>query len=87
MDKVKLGDKAKDLVSGFEGIITNKVECLNGCNRYVLAETPKKGVKNEFRTVEIDEQQVEKMNDGLNKKNKPKQTKTGGRTVFGTMLK
>ena len=32
----KLGDKVRDVVSGFEGIATAKVEFLNGCIQYCL---------------------------------------------------
>lgn len=33
---VKLGDKAKDIVSGFEGIAVGKTIWLNGCTRVGL---------------------------------------------------
>ena len=87
MKEIKLGDKAKDLVSGFVGIVTTKSECLNGCIRYELAETAVKGQKNEFRSVELDSQMVKKIDDGLNKVKKIKKTKTGGRTIYGSLLK
>jgi len=40
MSKIKLGDKAKDKISGFEGIVTAEVKFLNGCDR--LQITPDK---------------------------------------------
>lgn len=34
--KHKLGLKAKDKITGFEGIITARCEYLTGCNQYCL---------------------------------------------------
>lgn len=85
-NEIKLGDKAKDLVSGFVGIVDSRIECLNGCIRYSLAEIKIKGQKNEFRSVEIDSQVVEKIDDGLNKVKKIKKTKTGGKSIMGSYL-
>ncbi len=87
--EIKLGDKAKCLVSGFIGIVDARIECLNGCIRYSLVESYVKGKKNEFRTVEVDSQQVKKVDDGINKVKKIKKTKTGGRArgnVMGSMI-
>lgn len=33
---VKLGDRARDIVSGFEGIVVAKIQYLTGCDRYSL---------------------------------------------------
>lgn len=33
---IQLGQKGKDKVSGFEGIIIGKAEYLTGCNQYAL---------------------------------------------------
>ncbi|HLC04803.1 MAG TPA: hypothetical protein VJK02_17345 [Anaerolineales bacterium] len=33
---VKLGDKAKDSISGFKGIVTGKAEYLNGCVSFLV---------------------------------------------------
>ena len=33
---IKLGDKAKDKISGFKGIVTAKSEYLNGCTRILI---------------------------------------------------
>ena len=91
MDKeIKLGDKAKDLVSGFIGIVESRIECLNGCIRYSLAEISVKGKDCQFRNVEIDSQITKKIDDGLNKIKKIKKNKTGGRArgmVMGSRLK
>jgi len=37
MFKYELGQKAKDKISGFVGIIVARIEFLNGCIRYSLA--------------------------------------------------
>lgn len=34
--KLKLGQKAKDKITGFEGIVTGCAEYLTGCDQYVL---------------------------------------------------
>ena len=80
--EINLGDKVKDLITGFVGIVETKIECLNGCIRYGIVEAEKKGVKNEFRTLEVDSQQVKKINDGINKIKKIKQNTAGGRMIF-----
>ena len=36
MKKIKLGNQVKDIVTGFEGIATAKVEYLNGCIQYYV---------------------------------------------------
>lgn len=43
MNKFQLGDRVKDLVSGFEGICTGRLEYLNGCVQYQV--TPKRDTK------------------------------------------
>lgn len=83
--EIKLGDKVKCLISGFIGIVETKTECLNGCLRYGMVETFKKGVRNEFRTLEVDSQQVVRIDGGLNKVKEIKKTKTGGRMKFGKL--
>jgi len=41
---IQLGDKVRDIVTGFEGIAVAKIEYLNGCIRYeVQPETCKDG--------------------------------------------
>lgn len=53
---VELGDKARDTVSGFEGIVVGQTEWLNGCVRYCLQPPVKDG---EFKEqVWVDEEQV-----------------------------
>jgi hypothetical protein len=36
MFKHELGQKAKDKITGFEGILTARVQFLTGCNRYSI---------------------------------------------------
>jgi hypothetical protein len=43
--KYELGDKAKDVVSGFEGVITGRAEHITGCNTYGLQPPAKDGKK------------------------------------------
>lgn len=33
---INLGDKVKDVVTGFEGVAVAKIEYLNGCRRYEI---------------------------------------------------
>ena len=44
MSNIKLGVKAKDKVTGFEGIVIAKTEWLTGCDQYVLKQKAKEGV-------------------------------------------
>ena len=56
--KFRLGAKARDTVTGFEGIIIGRNEWLNGCVQYALK--PKVNDKGEIIEAEwIDEQQIE----------------------------
>ena len=58
MTKICLGDRAKDRVSGFKGIVTGMTEYLNGCVRVVIEpEELKDGQIIESRY--FDEQQVD----------------------------
>ena len=34
--KIKLGQKARDLITGFEGIVTQRCECIDGSVQYML---------------------------------------------------
>ena len=55
---IKLGSHVKDMVSGFEGVVTARVEFLNGCVQYCIrpAHVEKDGTLNEG--VYFDSQQV-----------------------------
>lgn len=81
--KFKLGALARDKVSGLEGIITQRVQFMNGCVQYVIKPPAKDG--NHPEAYSYDEQQVEVLNDGISeeldiykKEEAPQRTKTGG---------
>lgn len=38
-ERVKLGDLARDRISGFEGVVIARTEWLRQCDRYTLAPT------------------------------------------------
>lgn len=40
---IELGKSAKDIVTGFEGVVTGRVEYLTGCNQYLVASKCKDG--------------------------------------------
>ncbi len=79
MKEIKLGEKVKDIVSGFEGIAITRLEYLNGCIRYTVQA--KKNKDNEVPNMDVDVEQLRKVNDGINKIKKV--TKTGGSKGFG----
>jgi hypothetical protein len=85
MQKINLGDKVEDLITGFVGIVETRIECLNGCIRYGLVEAKVKGVKNGMGTIEVDSQQVKKIDDGINKYKKIKKTEVGGKMMIGKL--
>lgn len=43
MSAIKLGVKAKDKVTGFEGIVTSKIDYLTGCTQYGITPPVKDG--------------------------------------------
>ena len=66
---IKLGQKVRDKVTGFEGMATAKVEYLNGCVQ--LCVKPKaidgKMLEGEY----IDDSQLEIIDDGITIKDEP----------------
>jgi len=60
---IKLGQKAKDKVTGFEGIIVGKAEYLFGCNQFGLAPEAKDGKIN--GTSWFDEGRIEVLGRGI----------------------
>ena len=60
---IKLGQKAKDKVTGFEGIIVGKAEYLFGCNQFGLAPEAKDGKVND--THWFDEGRIEVLGRGV----------------------
>lgn len=70
---IELGNKVKDIVTGFVGIATSRVTYLNGCKQICI--TPpvgKDGKVEEGRYVDIG--QIESIGDGINVKAR----RTGG---------
>lgn len=71
---INLGDKAKDTVSGFVGIVVAKTEWLNGCYRITLQPTvAKDGKLPDACTFDMEQLIVIK-----NKASKIPQKETGG---------
>jgi len=65
MFKFELGKEAKDIVTGFKGIITARVEYLNGCMQYCIE--PKKINKDGsmIKAPYIDESQLKIVGEGI----------------------
>lgn len=72
MAKVKLGQKVKCRLSGFTGVVTGRIEYINGCVRYLVLAKSKKGA--EPVEIWIDRTQLEVVEDDSAKKAKA----TGG---------
>ena len=69
--EIKLGVRIKDRVTGFEGIVTARVEYLNGCIQYCI--TPKMGEDKEAKMPAgeyVDVGQVTYVNEGILKPTK-----------------
>ena len=60
---IKLGQKAKDKVTGFAGILIGKIEYLFGCTQYGIAPEVKDGKVNE--TNWFDEGRIEVLGRGI----------------------
>lgn len=71
--EIKLGDKVRCLITGFEGIATAKVEYLNGCIQYGVKPPAIDGKMPDCEY--IDYQQLEFVEDYFKSKEK---VKTGG---------
>lgn len=69
---IKLGQRVRDIVSGFTGIATAKCEYLNGCVQYCV-KPPCKDNKQEDGMY-IDHQQLEVVDDGILSQIAPKET-------------
>lgn len=76
--KVKLGDKVRDKVTGFEGIAVARTKWLTGCDRITIESTALKDGK-PIGLETFDEDRVEQVNEGEYKGlSKPKSKKPGG---------
>ena len=79
---IKLGDKVKDVVTGYTGIATSRTEFLNGCVQ--IAVLPKQSAEQRKNDgypdgVKLDIEQLVKVGEGVNiPKLKIAKTATGG---------
>jgi hypothetical protein len=72
--EIKLGNKVRDLVTGYEGIVIARVEYLNGCVQFGVKG---QAVNNDTKDSQfIDHEQLEKIDDGITEV--VQQRKTGG---------
>lgn len=74
----KLGQKLRDRVTGLEGIAVQRIEYLNGCVQYAIKPKAKKGDVTLPDGWCIDQQQLEVVDEGLNKSKPVEKKKTGG---------
>lgn len=76
--KFPLGIRAKDITCGFEGVITGRLQHLNGCIQYMITPNVDKDGERQD-SWNIDEGQLVKVDNGIHKKtNKPAKEPTGG---------
>lgn len=55
---IKLGDHARDDISGFEGVVTSRHEYLNGCTRFGISPKTLNKDGKPIETHMFDDQQV-----------------------------
>ena len=75
-NKIKMGCKARDIVTGFEGIVTSKTSYITGCSQYYLVSQSEDASKkaegtwvDEPRLKVIDSKKVKlKFDKGVSKK-------------------
>jgi hypothetical protein len=60
---IKLGNKVRCIVSGFEGIAAARVEYLNGCTQYCVVPAARDNKKEDG--IYIDHQQLEVIEGGI----------------------
>lgn len=60
---IKLGSKVKDLVTGFEGIVTGRCEYINGCIQFCVRPKSKGGSMPDGQW--IDWQQLKVLGEGI----------------------
>lgn len=72
---IKLGNKARDKVTGFEGIAISKIEYLNGCIQFCIKPKSDNGKMPGGEYIDI--QQLEFIDDGVAVEAKP----TGGENM------
>jgi hypothetical protein len=63
MQKLNLGKKAKDKITGFEGFLTGHANYITGCDQYLIQPSAKEG---EFKDpLWFDESRLEIISDGI----------------------
>lgn len=77
-----MGKKVKDVVTGFTGLVTGKLEALYGCTQYVItAPVNEKGKADDNKAV-VDEGRIKVLGQGIRPKEvKAKSGKKGADTV------
>lgn len=75
--KHQLGEEAQDLVTGYKGIITCRIQYLTGCNRYGLQKKSEKNAKPE-EAYYFDENQIKVIGKGVKIVQTVKQRDLGG---------
>jgi hypothetical protein len=81
-EKIKLGQKVRDVISGIEGTATSRTEFLNGCVQYGITLKIKKGehvTETTIQEINVDEQQLEIIK---STKKEIKKSNNGGPTRF-----
>ncbi len=73
--EINFGDKVRDKISGFAGIVTSKTEFINGCVQYGITPRMKKGDKLYPESIAVDEVSIEVIK---TKHKKIKRRETGG---------
>jgi hypothetical protein len=66
--KFRLGDRVRDRVSGFTGIVTTRTEHLNGCRQYGINAPINSETGAMVDGYNIDGEQLELVDEGLNDK-------------------
>ena len=75
---IELGQKAKDKITGFEGILTARCQYITGCDQYQLSPV---GLDKENKLKELyqfDEGRIEILGPGINKEEVQKKKSPGG---------
>ena len=62
---IELGKKARDKITGFEGIVTGRAQYLTGCDQYVIVPPAKDG--NYQQSQWFDEGRIEVLGDGVSR--------------------
>lgn len=86
MERVNVGDKVKDKVTGIVGIVISRTEYLYGCARVAVQQSPKEPHERPVDCIGLDEPQceilergtVKSMEQELAERQQPLRARTGG---------